>query len=219
MGREVPIPPAPRADPRRSVDLAFLRSLPTYIGGVIATSEEEKKMKYRVLILCAIACLVAPAAFAGTGFVGASAGRTSVSADLDTPGGSENLNANDTGWKAFGGYDFIRYFGVEGGYADMGTFGDEGSNADVNGLGVYARGLIPIGEKVELFGKLGMVRWDLETDGGSETGNDLAFGAGAAFMFAQKFSVRLEYERFDTSTDIMDNSNVDMGSVGFAYRF
>ena len=165
-------------------------------------------MKYRVLILCAIACLVAPAAFAGTGFVGAAAGRTAVDADA-------GLSASDTGWKAFGGYDFIRYFGVEGGYSDLGTFEEAGSSASVNGLGVYARGLIPIGESVELFGKLGMVRWDVEAQGVSDTGNDLAFGAGAAFNFAQKYSVRLEYEIFDIESD----ANASMGSVGFAYRF
>ena len=182
-------------------------------------------MKYRILMLFAIACLVAPSAHAGTGFVGASAGQSSVNVG-DSIGGGD-FDADDMGWKAFGGYDFVRYFGLEGDYTDMGSLEASGAgtdvSSDISGFGVFARGIIPLGKRVELFGKLGLVLWEADTRvssplltvEASDSGNDLAFGAGAAFLLTQKFSIRVEYEVFD----IEETDDVNFGSIGFSYRF
>ena len=178
----------------------------------------------RTLIAVALFCLLIPAAHAGTGMVGISAGQSSVETDI----GGAGFDADDTGWKAFGGYNLMKYFGVEGGYTDMGSMEQSDATTDlttnVDAFSLYARGILPLGKKVELFGKIGYVFWDAEIEmsspvfgsgSASTSGNDLAFGAGAAFKIVEKFEIRLEYERFT----IDDSTDVDFGSIGFAYRF
>ena len=179
-------------------------------------------MRHRGFTFLAIALLLAPAAWAGTGLVGLSAGQTSLDDDL-----SGVDYGSDTGWKLFGGYDFIKYFGVEGGYTDMGTMSSSYAgidvNADISGFGLYARGMVPIGSNFEFFGKLGYVMWDADMTvegmgmqaSASDSGNDLAFGAGAAWHFNERYGVRLEYEVFD----IEDTSSAAFTSVGFSFAF
>ena len=68
-------------------------------------------MKYRILTFLAIACMVAPAAKADA-HVGAGFGQSSVDA--------AGLDGDDTVWKLYGGYKFMKYFDVEGAYSDAG---------------------------------------------------------------------------------------------------
>jgi len=180
-------------------------------------------MRHRGFTFLAIALLLAPAAWAGNGLVGLSAGQTSL--DNDVAG--TDYSANDTGWKLFGGYDFVRYFGVEGGYTDMGSmstsYAGTDVTSDISGFGIYARGMVPIGSSFELFGKVGYLMWDADTTveagalsaSASDSGNDLAFGAGAAWHFNERYGVRLEYEVFD----IEETDTTSFASVGFAFSF
>ena len=107
-------------------------------------------------------------------------------------GGPPEIEEDDTAFKVFGGYKF-----------DM----------SVVDLGVE---LGP----VDLFAKLGVIAWDVETTtfAGkvSDDGTDFGFGIGAGFDIG-KVQIRGEYELYDPSD--ADVSMLSMLSLGVIYPF
>lgn len=167
-----------------------------------------------------------------TGFyIGAGFGETSVEVnDIEDFG----LKFDDSGttWKILGGYQFMKYFGAELEYIDVGDAEDsfreeEGPyfvEADVtigvSGFNASAVGILPLGEKFNVFAKLGFFMWDADyeldfdsnvpdfdedlfNDKGTDDGTDFSWGIGAGYNFTENFGVRLEYQSFEiTDTDL-----------------
>src|ERR1039458_6291618 len=74
-------------------------------------------------------------------------------------------NNSDTAYKLFGGYQFNKNFALEGGYFNLGKFGYTATvpapgtlsgNIKLQGLNLYAVGILPITEKFSAFGRLGV---------------------------------------------------------------
>ena len=175
----------------------------------------------------AVLLLVAAPAANATGFyVGGSLGQTSSdTGSFDTAGMS--VDDTDTGYKVFGGYNFMKFFSVEGGYVDVSgpsaSTSTESMSIDSNGFAVEAMGVMPIGLKFELFANYGFFLWDAEATVNSQTlgsfsasddGTDPKYGLGFAWNLIPKGQIRVELERYEV--DVMD---MDMYSAGFAYRF
>lgn len=144
---------------------------------------------------------------------------------------SGTVDGKDTGFKLYGGYQLNRNFALEAGYVDLGevsysgTFDGEpvtNGQIETSGLNLSAVGILPVGQSFSLFGKVGLFIWESEANdltGGAPfrstaDDTDVSFGLGASFDFGRNFSLRGEWERFDLS-----GSDVDLLSVGFAYRF
>jgi opacity protein-like surface antigen len=126
------------------------------------------------------------------------------------------FDASDTGYKVFGGYRFIDYLALEAEYLDGGTVEDAGLEIDVSGFNVSAVGILPLGERFDVFAKLGMLFWDADTNGlGSDSGEDFSWGIGGGFHFTDQFGMQLEYQGFE----IEDTDTVDMISLGASWRF
>jgi OOP family OmpA-OmpF porin len=136
------------------------------------------------------------------------------------------LDETDTGWKAYLGYRFNRFFALEGGYADLGeaTFNTTIVSAPTSpGLptppfpiratatadGVTLSGVLhwPLTEKFSLLAKAGVFRWQAEfteritgTDitrvSRTEKETDAAYGVGAEFGLTDALRLRVEAERF-----------------------
>ncbi len=178
-----------------------------------------------------LAAFLAPALVAGAtyaaepGFyIGGSAGQTFIDDQID----NTNIDDDDTGWKAFVGYQFLPWLGVEAGYVDFGSFSSDdlfentnfNADVDVTGWDGFLVGTLPVGP-VDLFAKVGAI--DLETEVntrnfGTESDNDtqLAYGVGAAYNFGRgHWGLRVEAEGFD------DNEVDDFYfvSAGITYRF
>jgi OOP family OmpA-OmpF porin len=182
-------------------------------------------MKHRFVISIFAVLLSLPMALAG-GYVGVGVGQGDVELDDD----DISFKGDDTGWKVFGGYRFIKWFGIEGGYVDLGSaadsFGRFEVEVDPDGFDAFAMGVYPIGP-VELFAKAGLILWDVKanidgpggfSDSDDDDGTDLAYGVGVAFNIGDKFAVRAEWEMFDIDVDDV-STDVSMISVGAAYRF
>lgn len=176
-------------------------------------------MKSAVLI--AIAILAAPSlavAAEERWYVGAGA--------LESDLGFEVLDESATGWKVFGGYRFTRSIAAEAGYLDTGDAEAtiEGTDVTLNASGTHVSVVAswPIGERFALHARAGIINWEAELtlDDGetSETsdasGQDLYWGAGATFNFAERFGVRLEYE-------VPEIEDVDVSSISLSvlWRF
>jgi len=180
-------------------------------------------MLRRLMLVIGVLLLASTASMAaGPFYIGASAAKTNLQVE-DLNG---TYDASDTTYKAFVGFRFIKYFGIEGGYVDFGTLHDETAGIDLSvdstAWDLFLVGILPLGNHFELFGKAGYFRWDrnAETSGAvtgtqNDTGNNFVYGAGMAFVFGKHFAIRLEYERYEMS----DVNNLDQESAGIELRF
>lgn len=206
-------------------------------------------MNKQLLLLTLSAVLgVTSAQAADSGFyVGGSIGRSEVSdfdgsdfdAEFATLGltSSTSIDDTDTGWKAFAGYRVMKYLAVEGAYTDFGEFsanstitapsaGVVNSTVEADAWTVSALGILPLGDQLSLFARLGVNFWNTDisaagTGSGSvasasnsDDGTDWVYGLGAAFSFTKNLSVRGEWERYD-----FDDADVDLLSAGVSWNF
>ncbi len=155
-------------------------------------------------------------------YLGVSVGENTIEEDSVLFG--DDFEDEDTGFKAFGGYQFHRNFAVEANYTVFGDTEDNiaGINTEIEfeTIGLNLVGIAPIADRFDLFGKIGVAYWDakVKVEGfGSddEDGADFSFGLGARFNFNEKVSVRGEWE----SIDVDDLDTADYFSMGIEFHF
>lgn len=187
--------------------------------------------------VCAAAVL-APSLLVGSAFaaepgfyLGASGGQSFIDDKINDGANTIKFDDDETGWKAYLGYQFVPWLGVEAGYVDFGEY--RADNIQVNGRPAnldanlkasawqgFLVGTLPLGP-VDLFAKVGAADQKLEVDSrnfGTESDNDtqFAYGVGAAYNFGDgHWGLRVEAEGYD------DNEVDDFYfvSAGITYRF
>ena len=185
--------------------------------------------------------LLASALIAGTtyaaepGFyIGAGAGQTTVDQDADDLGfeGPENfkIDDDDFGWKAYVGYNFLPWLGIEGGWVDFGSVSqnfalpgigpnkDGKVDTDLSAFEGFLVGRLPIGP-VDLFAKVGgaNIRSEIKSKNyGTNDDNDaqFAYGVGAEYLLGH-WGFRVEAQGYDTN-EVDDFYFI---SAGVNYRF
>jgi len=153
---------------------------------------------------------------------------------------SINDDNRDTGYKLFGGYQFNRYFALEGGYFDLGQFGYQATtspagtlngNIELKGFNLDAVGFIPITDNFSGFGRIG-ANYAQARDAFSGTGAvvvtdpnprqhalNYKFGLGLEYRFTQAMAMRLEAERYRIDDAVGNKGDINLLSVGLVYRF
>ena len=220
-------------------------------------------MKTQTVIIALVALLFSIAAFslaphpanaqeyAGQRYFGVSIGQTKDDPDYcddDSIATWTNCPDKDTGVKFYVGHNLHKNFAVEAGFIDFGefkpkfAFDDRGRinrgliKISGNSLFVAGMGKVHVHPKANLFGKIGLHRWDIETGIGWEEpgrwppqpdvdddGVDLFYGIGGevAPFSNEKVKLRVEYEMF--TADDFNNSGSDIDfefiSVGVIYAF
>lgn len=153
------------------------------------------------------------------------------------------FSSNDTdhrSFKLFAGYQFSPYFAVEGGYFDLGTHGYTATTVpagsltgevDIQGINVDAVGLMPLGERFSLLGRIGANYAEADTTFSSTgavtplmsnaSNNDinLKIGVGGQWDFSRNVAMRLEYERFRIDDAVGNSGDIDLASLGLLVRF
>src|SRR5262245_49001942 len=150
-------------------------------------------------------------------YVGGGVGQSNIELDgLDgIDEAIEDLDADDTSWKAFVGYRLNPYLSFEAAYLDFGRPRDDftatGSSGDytveLSGFAPYIVGTLPVGP-VELSARAGYYIYDLETSvdiddlGGDvftsdDSGEDFVYGVGLGLTMFEHLNARLEYEIVD----------------------
>lgn len=204
------------------------------------------------LTLVATAVVAAPMAFAQIPgpYVGISGGQTqatidnkNISAGLAGQGFATSGISNsdkDSGYKVFGGYQFGRYFAVEGGYFDLGKFGYTATTVPagtmngaikLRGLNLDLVGILPISDRFSLSARVG-ANYAEATDAFSGTGAvnvpiagttkseaNVKLGLGAQWDITPSLGVRAELERYRINDAIGSRGDVNMASIGLVYRF
>ncbi len=155
---------------------------------------------------------------------------------------SEDKDCATGGWKTFAGYKFTENLAIEGTYYKLGKaeetykhaiLGDVEGTGEASGLGLSGLYAFEIFDNFDVFGKLGMMRWDLEgtaknssigTKSPSQSGTSMIYGAGASYKITDSIALRGEYERFaaEYQNDLSDStktkeSNVDVLSAGVTF--
>jgi OOP family OmpA-OmpF porin len=152
----------------------------------------------------------------------------------------------DPGVKVFAGYRFNRHLALEGGYAWLGEFQATTQvaapttgalNADIRVIGLFvdALAMLPIGERLAAYVKLGVLGSEtrtfhstsgtvtpapgVNTNASSDAAN-LAYGLGAQYDIDGKATLRVEWQRYadvgDANTGEFD---IDLYSAGLLFRF
>jgi len=156
------------------------------------------------------------------GYVGGSVGRT----DYDSGGClGFSCDNNATGFKLFTGGRFSRYFGVELGYVNLGNADRNGGQIKAQGANLSALGIVPIGDRFNIFGKLGGIYGWTETStiisglpAGKEDGLGLSYGAGLQFDINKSIGLRVDWDRYRLKY-VGQRENADLYSVGVVYKF
>jgi OOP family OmpA-OmpF porin len=192
--------------------------------------------RFLLQVVVAASCLLSAHAFAQP-YIGFSAGQSDVDESMVIPGLLDpggTVDGKDGAFKLFGGYQFNPNFALEAALVDLGDVSYSGfftgtpggpvsgGRIQNSGLNLSAVGVVPLGQRLVLFGKVGMFLWYSEASdvtGGfafysEEDGADLSIGLGASVAIGQRVSLRAEWERFDLS-----NVGVDLVTVGFTFRF
>ena len=90
-------------------------------------------------------------------------------------------------------------------------------------MAAWAKGLLPVGKKYELFGKVGWAYWNTEAkttvfgsppSKTSDNGSNFAWGLGIKANYWEKFSVQLEYEDINSYLD-----TITLWSISGIYSF
>jgi OOP family OmpA-OmpF porin len=185
-------------------------------------------MRFLVAFIAASAFAISPAIADDGGFyVGAGIGQASVEVDIDE--GISDFDGSDTGFKVLGGYKFGKYVGLELEYIDGGeaddswrsdtaalsrastSFSDEVRvEIGFTGWNASVLGSFPIGERFDVFAKIGAIMWDADfaavylVDGSvvdreraTDDGTDFSWGVGGSWYFLENFGARIEYQDFD----------------------
>jgi OOP family OmpA-OmpF porin len=206
---------------------------------------------YSIFLLLGLAVFAGSASAANNGwYVGVDLGQsnyaqiqpnvTELSQTLTDEGFPNTPSSNNTptAWDLDVGYQFDRYFAVEGGYTDFGS-----ATADINsttvpvsehidihakGETLFAVGILPVSDSFSFFGKLGLLAYSQDFTGNvsgtgiptqvlpnsSDSGTTPAIGVGANWDINNRFGLRLGFTRFHA---VGNANNTGEGTIDFSY--
>jgi hypothetical protein len=122
-------------------------------------------------------------------------------------GDVDDFEIDDTTWKVIAGFRLLNWLAIEANYVDLGSQDTEvagvGFDADASAITAYGIGIVPVGP-IDLFGKIGVARWEVDgsfrgvtiNDLEEDNGTEFAYGAGVQLRLGS-LAGRLEYETYD----------------------
>lgn len=140
----------------------------------------------------------------------------------------------DVAWKVFGGARFDPMWGAEAAYNKIGSSsatGDSNGNPagldnSLSGISLAGVGYLPVADKLEAFGKGGVMFWQRETtlatNGASSSSKDDGasplVGGGAQYQLNENIHLRGEWEHvFNVGGNSAYETDADMYSIGLLY--
>ena len=142
-------------------------------------------------------------------YAGAGVGAFNVKIDsvADVSNTLGEFDSDDVSFKAFAGWRFASFIGVEVDYLDLGKPSDEVGNVNVStelsGFAPYIVGTLPLGP-LELSAKVGYLFYDFKVAAGQSSkrktsDEDPVYGVGIGITIFQHLATKIEYERIDIS--------------------
>ena len=164
---------------------------------------------------------------------------------VDVISATATVDDSDTGFGVAGGYQVNDHFAFEFAYVDLGSIsydlsarvsdGTDEADADVqlessaDGPVLSALGILPIGERFSVFGRVGFSLMNAKgtaritindvTSRPSQSSqkSDLMYGAGAEYNLSKYFAIRLAWDRYmDVGTEnVTGDLDADLFTLGF----
>lgn len=153
---------------------------------------------------------------------------------------SMTRDEKDKAWKAFAGYQFNRYVGLEGGYFSLGRFGFTSTTVPagtldgrirLHGLNLDLVGTLPIYENLSVIGRVGG-QYATAHDTFRGTGAVVALdpnpsksalnykvGAGLQYALTRNLMLRGEAERYRVNDAVGNHGDVNVFSAGLVWAF
>lgn len=170
---------------------------------------------------------------------GAGGVKTTLSGGCDAASNaaSSHCDQGGSGYKAFVGFQLIPLTAVEVGYVDFGkaegsgTVGGTGQGLSLKANSVYVAGVLraTVLDRVTLFGKLGVHRWDAQGNLGttstgtqhSDNGYNAMGGVGLSVRIVGPLGIIGEVERYEGvgNSDTTGKANINVYSIGLVVRF
>ena len=162
---------------------------------------------------------------------------------------TSSSNENDASLGAFVGYRILPYLAVEAEYLTLGTGKYEArgdvtdgttteelrfdAEADSKGIAASALGIWPINAAWDVYARLGMIFANTSLTahartssasartGYSDDSQDMLYGIGTSYRYSTRWSMRLDYQRFDGvgDSETTGESDVDRLSASWVYSF
>lgn len=126
------------------------------------------------------------------------------------------------------GYKLNKNFAVEGQYTGVGKVTDSsGGTAKGDAASLSAVGKLPVGDKFDLYGKLGYANTKTKTSGFNANGtsrSDPTYGAGVQYNFNPMMGVRLGWDHYglataDSVTGAKNDANGNVTSLNAVFNF
>jgi OOP family OmpA-OmpF porin len=160
------------------------------------------------------------------GYIGGSLGRSKY--DLSNNGtGPFGSDDHDTAAKIYGGGMFNQNFGLELGYIHFGEIDRAGGSTRAQGLNLSLVGKAPLGDRFDVFGKLGTTYGWTRTStavasglpGGKENGFGVSYGVGGSYYFTPQLAGVLEWESHDLKFAGTGRDQIKAVTVGLRYNY
>lgn len=143
-----------------------------------------------------------------------------------------NCDSADNSMRSEVGYQFNNAFSAELGYSSFGTLFNAKNNTinakqDASALTISGLGSMPVSERISMFGRLGLARYNVSNSGtvqgvAVEDGHSTKpyLGAGMKFDLDRNWMLRAEYQLYtDISGIDGTKDNVQAWYLGGAYSF
>jgi OOP family OmpA-OmpF porin len=149
-------------------------------------------------------------------------------------------DSKDTAWKLLGGRKFNKNFAVEASYFNLGEFGFTAQTTPpgsltgkikLQGVGVDAVGILPMGASFSALGKLGLQYAKAEDNfsgtgavtptnpNPSKTALGYKVGLGLQYDFTPSLGLRGEWENYRVDDAVGNKGNINTLMVGLVYMF
>ncbi len=162
---------------------------------------------------------------------------------------TSTLDDSDTGFSLAAGYQVNEHFAAELAYVDLGDISYQAAGTVTDGVSNFVSdftlsqnasgpvfsflGILPIGDRFSVFGRVGLALMDVEADAnvtidGAATASDAetnrsngVYGIGGEFSLSDSFGIRVEWNRYAGvgSDDITGDVDIDLISLGLRYNF
>lgn len=147
----------------------------------------------------------------------------------------QEFSGSDFTARAFAGFRYGRFVGIEAGYVDFGTVNDDVGaltqfgetrttvGAKVDAWEAFLVGHYPLNQDLTLLGRLGFAGWDYEQElaGGEfdfkDDGTDLAYGLGVRYRAGPRVGLRLDLTYYDA--DFADDLWSVTASLTYGWTF
>jgi OOP family OmpA-OmpF porin len=162
-------------------------------------------------------------------YLGGSLGVATSTASLNNS--NDDLSVTDKTDQAVSlrtGYRFNSNVALEGGYADLGKMKYRQSGWPDGAIKttlwhIDAVGILPLADKIAIFGKLGMAQMNYEEDGYNAHKTTPHLGLGVSYALAPALDLRAEYDNYGKVRFSDGEESIDLRSsqfsLGLDYRF